>query len=117
MSLLLTLSAAWRIVLTNTSDPDKYADLWASGDWFDAVVQPFLDLLGPIFPLVVGLGVAGMLFVWSGSMALPIVVMILIGGLLIPVMPPEAQAVGGGLLLLGIALALYRAWMDGGTRL
>lgn len=117
----ITLTSIWamaRIVLqTNSSDnPGKYQDMWATGDWFDAIVMPFLDLLGPIFPLAVGLGLSGILFIWSGGLALPIVVMIIIGGALIPVMPPEAQAGAVGLLLVGIAFGLYTAWMDGGTR-
>jgi hypothetical protein len=102
---------------TNSSDPGRYRDLWSSGDWFDAVVMPFLDLLGAVFPLVAGVSIAGILFVYSGSPALPIVTLIIIGGSLIPFLPPEAQSAALILILLGIAWALYTAWMNTGQRL
>lgn len=97
-------------------DPGRFTEMWGNGDWFKAVTDPFLDLLGPLFPLVVGLGLAGMLRVWSGGTALPVVVMIIVGGSLIPSLPPEAQSGAQLLLLLGIAAAIYFAWTDGGGR-
>lgn len=121
MSLTTTMLYGLTIALQTATEtptptgPDKYQDMWGSGNWFDAVVMPFLDLMGPLFPLVTGLGIAGILFIYSGSAALPIVTLIIIGGMLIPFMPAEAQSAAVILLLLGIALALYKAWMNSGS--
>jgi hypothetical protein len=105
------------VVLQATPDPDKYADAWGDGSWFEALVEPFMDLLGPVFPLVVGLAIAGIMYVYSGGMALPVAVLILIGGMLMPFLPPAAQNAALLLIVGGIGLALFRAWMNSGGRL
>lgn len=115
-TILTTIVSRLVLQATTTTDPGKYSRMWGSGDWFNAMVQPFLDLLGPIFPLATGLALAGILFIYSGSMALPIVTMIIIGGMLIPFLPPAAQSASLLLMLVGIAFALYSAWMSGGSR-
>lgn len=111
LALYLWIVLSHQTTRGNTSTAD-----WTSGNWFEGVANPFLELLGPLFPLILGIGIAGMVMIWSGSMSLPVVLMILIGGMLIPFLPPEAQMGAQILLLAGIALALYNAWMHGGNR-
>lgn len=109
MGLLLSV-----VLQSGTPDRGKYADAWGSGDWATALFEPGTDLIGALFLLVIALGLLGMVWVISGDMSLPIVVVILLSGVLIPVLPAQAQAGALMVLLGGIAVALYRAWMHGG---
>lgn len=98
-------------------DPDKYAETFKDGGVFEALASVFTDLLGPVAPLGLGITIAGMLYIWSdGSPTLPTVVLILTGGLLIEYLPAEAQQVAQLMLLGGIGLVLWLAWMKGGGR-
>lgn len=108
-----------RLILQTTTTSaveGEYAGYWASGDWFTAIAQPFMDLLGPVAPLMLGLGLGGMLFVWSGTLALPIVVFMLIGSMIIPLGPPQMQVAGYLLIMFGGALGAWKAYMGGGRR-
>lgn len=76
-------------------------------EWFDVLTEPFFGLLGPLFPFLVGVCLMGMLYIFSGSLALPTVLAILLGGGLTLMMPPEAQLAAQLLILTGVATGLY----------
>lgn len=80
--------------------------------WFDALLDPFFSLLGPLFPLLIGLVIMSMLYVYSGSLALPTVVGILIGGFALQLMPAPAQTVGQIIIFAGILIGIYVAFTD-----
>lgn len=47
---------------------------------------------------------------------MPSVLMLLLGGVMIPILPVEAQAGTVLLAVFGVAGTLYSAWMGGGGR-
>lgn len=105
---------AW--IVLQTANETGYRDSWLSGDVFAGAFGPFLDALGPLFIVIGALGVGGILYIFSGSMSLPLVAIILISGYFIPHLPPAARAMVQLLLVAGIAYALYHAWMYGGSK-
>lgn len=93
-----------------------YFEQWQNGQWWDAVIGPYLDVMGPVFPAAVALGIMGMSYIYSGSMALPAILAILLSPFIIAYLPAEAQTAGILVILAGIALGLARAYLGGGPR-
>ena len=81
--------------------------------------DPFFQLLGPVFPAAVAICLMGVLYIYTGGLAMPTVVAMLIGSGIILHLPAEAQTVGQLLILAGISMALYAAYdsRGGGVRL
>jgi len=117
--LVAVLTTATTYTPWNTSanlQNGTYGGLWSSGDWGHAVTAPFVNLLGPIAPLVLALGLGGMLFIYSDDYGLPSVVIILLSALLFKYLPPAGQAISVVLIVGAVALALYSAWTGPGGR-
>lgn len=108
-SLLLKL-----VVLQNRS---PYDDPWMSDKPWEGFTRPFTDLLGPVAPAILGIGIAGVLYILTeGRTDLPAVVSILIGGFLLPLLPPAAKIGAVMSIVFGSALALFNLWNGGGAR-
>lgn len=107
-----------RIVLQATTPYNStYDDAFQSGDAWGGFVLPFTDLMGPVAPAMLGIGIGGVLYIISeGRPDLPAVVSILIGGFLLPFLPPAAKVGAIASILFGGALAVYSLWNGGGTR-
>lgn len=87
----------------------KYMDLWTGEQWWQAVTQPYVDMMGFLFPLLIGLAVMGALWIEQRDLAGPSVVGILIGLVMIPLLPPVAARGALAVLAIGLAGALYSA--------
>jgi len=77
---------------------------------WDAIYCPLTDVLGGD-GVILGLLVAGtlglMMVSYAGSMALPVVVLMLVGSVIVASLPAGALQIVGSALLLVIAGALY----------
>ncbi|GAA0293928.1 hypothetical protein [Halarchaeum salinum] len=112
----LLLSVVWKLTLV-AAYSSPYDDPWMSGDAWKGFVMPFMDLLGPVAPAMLGIGVGGILYILTeGRPSLPAVVSILIGGFLMPFLPPVAKVGAFASIVFGGALALFSLWNGGGAR-
>lgn len=94
-----------------------FDDPWKAGDFWAGFAKPFTDLLGPVAPAMLGIGLGGILYIVSGGRpALPAVVSILIGGFLLPFLPPAAKIGAFMSIVFGASIGLYSLWNGGGTR-
>jgi len=85
-------------------------------EW-DFFLDPYFELLGPIFPAIVAIFVISISFIWTRNMALPTVLMILLGGSMVTYLPAAAQTVGLLLVFAGVASAIWIAYSGNGRRL
>ena len=86
-------------------------------DWdLGYFTEPFFHLLGPVFPGAVAIGLMGVLYIYTGGLAMPTVVAMLIGSGIILYLPAEAQLIGQLLILAGISMAIYAAYDSSGGR-
>lgn len=106
-----------RLLAQASNNSTRYIEPWRHGNWFEALVRPFTDAMGvPTLMSVVSLGLAGMLYIFSGSLALPAVVFVLLWGMFIPFLPPQMQTVAWGFLIVVVAFAVYALYSPGGRR-
>lgn len=90
------------------TDFSSYGEFLRAGQFFDAVYCPFGDLLGgAVFALLFFGVIALALYVYTDSVAVPVVVTILIGSVVVVQLPPEAVNITGIMLVLGIVGAGY----------
>lgn len=75
--------------------------------WF---AEPYLELLGGFFPTIVGFVLLTTAFIFTGGVATPSVLAIILGGLFMTTMPAGAQTVGMLFIVAGIAGGLYSAY-------
>lgn len=88
-----------------------------AGDFAEALARPYLGVLGPIAPVMLGMFVFGVTYIWSGQrLALPTTLLVVVGGFLLPFLPPAAATGAYVLILGGVGLALWSAWNGGGAR-
>ncbi|THE66563.1 hypothetical protein D8Y22_01845 [Salinadaptatus halalkaliphilus] len=80
------------------------------GEIIELVLSPYLDVLGPVFAVVLIGGIFTMLWIWAGDISLPIVVGIVLSGLLVTVLPWQLVGLLEDLLIIGMAVALFSAW-------
>jgi len=94
-----------------------YEDLWADGQWFDAVTSPYLTVVGALFATIFLGTIMGMLYIYTGDLAVPTVVALLVGGsgLLTQRLPASLQRGLVIVLVIGIGLGLYQAWSARGA--
>ncbi|MBP1987247.1 hypothetical protein [Halolamina salifodinae] len=110
------LEAAWTLSLLLQYD-SEYDDPWKEGNVWEGFTLPFTELLGPVAPAILGIGIASILYILTeGRPGLPAVVSILIGGFLMPFLPPTAKVGAFMSILFGATLALYALWNGGGAR-
>ena len=76
----------WIILQSTPNCPgcdSPFDDPWLNGDWWEGFTLPYMELMGPVVPAMLGIGIGGILYILTeGRPALPSVVMILIGGFL-----------------------------------
>jgi len=94
-----------------------YDGLWRQGEWFEAVTQPYFAVVGGLFATVFVGAIMGMLYIYTGDLAVPTVIAILVGGsgFLTQRLPASVQRGLVVVLLIGIGLALYQAWSARGA--
>jgi len=113
----ILLEVTWAISNGLAQYDSPYDDPWKEGDAWAGFVKPFMELLGPVAPAMLGIGVATILYILTeGRSDLPAVVSILIGGFLIPFLPPAAKIGAFLSILFGGTIALYNLWNGGGAR-
>jgi len=110
----------WTVLQSTPECPgcdSPYDDPWLSGDWWKGFSLPFMDLMGPVVPAMLGIGIGGILYILTeGRADLPSVVMILIGGFLMPFLPPAAKVGAFMSILFGASIAVFSLWNGGGAR-
>ncbi|ADQ66368.1 hypothetical protein GL213_14385 [Halogeometricum borinquense] len=117
MTSSVLLEVAWVLSSTVAQYDSPYDDPWKEGDAWAGFVKPFMDLLGPVAPAMLGIGIGTILYILTeGRADLPAVISILIGGFLMPFLPPAAKIGAFMSILFGAALALFSLWNGGGAR-
>lgn len=88
---------------------------WTQGNWLAALFAPYVNLLGaPLVATVLGGALIMSFWIFSGSLAIPAIILLLLGGVLLPVLPGEVLGIARALLVLGMAtalLAVARKWV------
>ena len=85
----------------------KWLDYWADGDWWDAVFDPFFEIIGEgVWALLVAFAVGYALYAWTGTLIIPSVLLALLGGIVITALPPQAAIIGAILVATAMAMAL-----------
>lgn len=90
------------------TDYTAYWEFWRHGQFFDAVSCPFVEALGgPLFAMLVfGPALLGM-YIYSGSIILPLVLTLILGSVVVVQLPSVALQLFGIVILLSIAGAGY----------
>jgi hypothetical protein len=85
---------------------DALLNYWTSGQFFDAIYCAFggEGVLGPVFPLFIAAALGTSLFVYGGSVVLPLVVLMLVGSAIVPFLPGTALRVVVMALVLGLGV-------------
>jgi len=86
-------------------------DQMLNGEIFQALISPFVDTLGiPLFALFVFGSIGVSYYAVSGRVVMPVIMMILIGGVTLEYAPPSSARFGIIVLILGLASIAYLAW-------
>ena len=82
------------------------ADTWTSGDWAEAIWEPYVMLLGEG---LIGTIIAGALilafWIYSGDIVLPAVLTLLLGGILTAVLPGQIVGIARAMIIISLATA------------
>lgn len=90
-----------------------YADEIIDGDVFQGLIGPFVDVLGLPLVAVLFFGSIGTAYyAVSGRATMPVVMLILIGGVTLRFAPPSTARFGIVVLVLGLASIGYLAWQQ-----
>jgi hypothetical protein len=90
------------------SDYASWSEFIAQGQFFDALICPFVDSMGVALAGLMVFGTIGLaLYIYSGGIELPLVVGIIVGAGVVTQVPAIASQIVGIVLVLGIALAGY----------
>jgi len=88
-----------------------YVDELLRGGVFQALAGPFLDTLGVPLTALMFFGSIGVAyFAVSGKAVMPVIMMILIGGVTLQFAPPSAARFAVVVLILGVTSVAYLAW-------
>lgn len=86
-------------------------DRLVSGDIFQALIQPFVSTLGiPLTALMFFGAIGTAYYAVSGRATMPVIMLILVGGVTLGFAPPSAARFGIIVLVLGLASVAYLAW-------
>jgi hypothetical protein len=89
-------------------DYDTYVAFIRNEQFFDAVYCVFGDSVGVLlFPLVVWGALGSALYIYSGSLIMPLVLTIILGGVVVVQLPAGPVQFVAAVVLFGIALAGY----------
>lgn len=92
------------------------AQYWYKTDWFNAITQPYIQLIGQsAFALTAFFMIAGVVWIYSRSIAMTVVIMLLIGAMMAPALPGQARAVIYLAIMFSISYALFRVYKRGET--
>lgn len=85
-----------------------YADDWASGEFWDGLLGPFVDVMGlPLFAALVFVPIGLSYYLFQGSMIMPLIMLVLIGGVTIALAPNPVIIASGIAFILTLAGAGY----------
>jgi len=88
-----------------------YLQEWLSGGIFEALSGPFIDTVGiPMAALLFFGGIGAAYYANSGKAIMPVIMLILIGGVTLAFAPPTATRFAIITLVLGLAAVAYLAW-------
>ena len=94
---------------------DAFDGLWdMEWSWF---YDPFRELLGPVAPAIAAITILTMSYIYTGGIAVPTILSMLLGGAIIVYLPAQAQWMGGLLVLFGIFVGLYSMYIGNQGRL
>lgn len=97
-------------VLLQSVDASKFDCYTGTGDKLSCVLGDLTAAAGgePLFGLFIfGVILFGNYLAGNGGVETPAVLTILLGGVLIPMLPGEYQAIAGTLILLGVAAGFF----------
>ena len=86
------------------------------GNFWRAIVEVLVGAMGPLGVAVPLLVVAGGMWIYTQSLSMLTVLLILLGGTTMPLLPPTAQTGAGAVLAIGVGLALYQMFWRGNSR-
>jgi len=90
------------------SDYDTYLEFMQNEQFFEAVYCVFGDSVGVLlFPLLVWGAMGLALYIFSGSLIMPLVLTIILGGVLVVQLPAGPVQFVAAVVLFGIALGGY----------
>jgi hypothetical protein len=90
------------------SDYDAYFQFLKNEQFFDAVYCVFADSVGVLlFPLLVWGSMGTALYIFSGSLIMPLVLTIILGGVVVVQLPAGPIQFVAAVVLFGIALGGY----------
>jgi hypothetical protein len=88
-----------------------YVDALLRGEVFRALAGPFLDVMGVPLTATMFFGSIGVAYyAVSGKAVMPVIMMILIGGVTLQYAPPSVARFGIVVLILGVTSVAYLAW-------
>lgn len=94
------------------SDYSKLTEFWVNGQFFDAIFCPFGDALGGVVFALIFFGAIGLaLYIFSGSLVMPLVLTLILGAVVVSQLPSLAAQLVGAVVLVGIAIAGYMTVM------
>jgi len=90
-----------------------YIDDLLAGDVFQGLAGPFLDTVGlPMAALLFFGGIGASYSANPGTAIMPVVMLILVGGVTMAFAPPSAARFGIIILVLGLTSVGYLAWQS-----
>jgi hypothetical protein len=90
------------------SDYDTYLEFMQNEQFFEAVYCVFGDSVGVLlFPLLVWGAMGSAMYIFSGSLIMPLVLTIILGGVLVVQLPAGPVQFVAAVVLFGIALGGY----------
>jgi hypothetical protein len=94
-----------------------YAEEWLSGNIFEALAGPFIDVVGiPMAALLFFGGIGVSYYANSGKATMPVIMLILVGGSTLAFAPPTAVRFAIITLILGLTSVAYLAWRRANAR-
>ncbi len=89
----------------------SYAEEWGSGEFWDAILGPFVDVMGlPLFAALIFAPIGLSYYLFQGSMIMPLIMLVLVGGVTIA-LAPNPVVVGAGIaFVLTLAGAGYMVY-------
>jgi hypothetical protein len=90
-----------------------YVNDLLAGEVFQGLIGPFVDVLGIPLSALMFFGAIGVsYYAVSGRATMPVIMLILIGGVTLSFAPPSAARFGVIVLILGLAAIGYLAWRE-----
>lgn len=95
------------VVLQSCGQYDAFWEYLVNGQFFDAVYCPYGATMGVVFPLIVFASLGMSMYIYSGSIALPLALTLILGSVVVTQLPGLAAQLVGIVVLLGLAAAGY----------